>query len=304
MTFDIARGAETLRSRLGLTSADRYAARVIGHASSRRLVVEYQFEPRKRAFIGKFHADGAGLRAYAALRQIRGKLESDATLAVPDALFYDRRAHFLAQQRVEGVAYADLRGVADMWPYFVRAGQALRDLHTRRVGVGRGAWMSDHIRDLIHPNPRALGRRWPEYRASIERVLAELLERENQFRGEVQPAPIHRDFHLRQLFWDPRRVWVIDFDLFALGDPALDVGNFLVYLETHLAPDASASAREAFLHGYAIESDEAMQARLPVYQGFTWLRLACKSARLRADGWRELTSHRLRQAEIYLDVWS
>ena len=47
-----------------------------------------------------------------------------------------------------------------------------------------------------------------------------------------QPAPrgIHRDFYPDQIIVSGSRLYLIDLDLYCLGDPALDVGNFLAHL--------------------------------------------------------------------------
>ena len=41
---------------------------------------------------------------------------------------------------------------------------------------------------------------------------------------------IHRDFYADQVLVDGARLYLLDFDLFCLGDPALDAGNFIAHL--------------------------------------------------------------------------
>ena len=114
--------------------------------------------------------------------------------------------------------------------------------------------------------------------------------------SQVAISPLHRDFHLRQLFSGQGRVWLIDWDLCAKGDPALDVGNFLAYLKTHLRQHWIPST-DAFLEGYFRDRPSPPLERVPLYEAFTYLRLACKRFRLKGDRWKEKTGDMLRLSE-------
>jgi aminoglycoside phosphotransferase (APT) family kinase protein len=102
-------------------------------------------------------------------------------------------------------------------------------------------------------------------------------------------VPLHRDFHLRQLFDDGAHVTVLDWEDAAAGDPAFDVGYFTAYLRTHHGDAAAAGGIAAFRAGYG--GDDALWARVPVYERFNFLRRAARRWRLKDDGWeRELAA--------------
>lgn len=66
---------------------------------------------------------------------------------------------------------------------------------------------------------------------------------------------IHRDFYPDQVLLDGARVCIVDLDLFARGDPMIDLGNFIAYLaEEALRRHGDLSALQAheaaFLAGY------------------------------------------------------
>ena len=149
----------------------------------------------------------------------------------------------------------------------------------------------------MRPHPLALAEREPEFRPAIEAILAAVRAAAN---GSVPAAPLHRDFHLRQIFFEPGRTWLIDLDLFGLGDPALDVGNFTVYLKTHLLQSAVPSAIQAFLTGYfdsgSNAADDMLRVRVPAYQALTYLRMACKHYRLQQVSWRDKVRRYLRDS--------
>ena len=91
-----------------------------------------------------------------------------------------------------------------------------------------------------------------------------------------EPVLLHRDLHDRQvLVADDGSVGLLDFDLLAAGEPALDLANLVSHLELRerqgLLPDA-APMREAVLDGYRPSS--AVLARLPAHAAATGLRLA------------------------------
>lgn len=85
---------------------------------------------------------------------------------------------------------------------------------------------------------------------------------------------IHRDFHDGQLLVDRDRIGVLDFDLMAVGDPALDLANFLAHLELRGAQGRLCdpyTAIGATLDGY--RPDGAVLAALPGYLAAARIRL-------------------------------
>ncbi|TFV53665.1 hypothetical protein E4P41_20890, partial [Geodermatophilus sp. DF01-2] len=95
--------------------------------------------------------------------------------------------------------------------------------------------------------------------------------------GGCGPAvPLHRDLHDRQvLVADDGSVGLLDFDLLAAGEPALDLANLLAHLSLRqhqgLVTDAG-PLRAAVLEGY--RPAPAVAARVPVREAVTRLRLA------------------------------
>ena len=90
----------------------------------------------------------------------------------------------------------------------------------------------------------------------------------------TSPRLIHRDFHDGQVVMDGDRPGILDFDLMAWGDPALDLANFLAHLELRAGQGIladRAGATEATLAGY--RPDDAVQAALPGYLASARMRL-------------------------------
>lgn len=104
-------------------------------------------------------------------------------------------------------------------------------------------------------------------------------------RAEALPttscALSHRDLHDGQLMVSAEGLALVDFDLLALADPALDAGNLLAHLELRRlqrfpgVDDATAAAaRRAFLGGLGREEEGGFRSRLGFYRGTSLLRLA------------------------------
>jgi aminoglycoside phosphotransferase (APT) family kinase protein len=109
------------------------------------------------------------------------------------------------------------------------------------------------------------------------------------------PSLIHKDFYPANVFWDGSRVWVVDFDELAIGDPALDVGHFLAHMQNMSLKDSGTSDAYAevsahFLVSYLKTTRLSVAGRLPFYKCYTFLKLAAKEARRKRGDWESLMS--------------
>ena len=113
---------------------------------------------------------------------------------------------------------------------------------------------------------RAITERWEGWARRWGVGSASLLEDWPAPRLPTRPVLVHRDFHDGQVLLDESYVvGLIDFDLMAAGDPAVDVANFLCHLELREQQGGAAAAPlvAAFLDGY--RPSQAVQHALPFY---------------------------------------
>jgi len=309
MITNVAQGAEALLEFIQPSGGNRLRVEstVLEQSVYGRLVVLYALyhadapvvsDPYE-TLVGKFYKDKMGHHAFHTMRELRDVLSQDtlqAPFAVPRALFYDQHQRLLVQERVNGVPYKELVHRADFDRHMRRAGSAMAGLHSLKLAIGSTTSVSHHLCDLMHPHPLELAEQLPEYRGVIEGIVQTLFELEDGWKHEVECSPIHRDFHLRQLFYGDGRVWIIDWDLFAKGDPAIDIGNLVVYLKTHLAYNDFRSI-ENVLEGYFASGSSAILKRIPLYEALTYLRLACKRFRLKAPRWKDRMRNMLYSSE-------
>jgi aminoglycoside phosphotransferase (APT) family kinase protein len=297
--------AEAVCEQLGPGYAPEPALTCLSDSPDGRRVTELRFRPndRRRAevcIIAKQFAGDTGAATYTAMKALEAAeavRAKDAPLTVPRALFYAPALRTLALERAPGRSYRELARNASFTDDLRLAGAALAGLHALDVPQLRPTTVDDHMAELMRPAPDAVAQALPEHAALVADVVERLLATERRFRaaGAIPQVPVHRDFHLGQLFRDRDRVAIIDWDLVALGDPALDLGNFAVYLRTRV-PHAAARGTEAFFAGYAARAGLAALGRVALYEALTYLRLACKRVRLKPAGFEADAARMLRLA--------
>ncbi len=258
-----------------------WVPRMIDASPEGRAVVEWR--QGDRVLMAKLRPDGGGAAQLALLRQLYAS--GTATLRVPEPVTWLEASRALVTGAASGTSCRHADPLQDD-TVFERIGRALAEFHALPIVPGPAKRLADHIDELIRPAPRVLAAALPQYAARITHALARL-EEESAKWGLVPVVPLHRDFHLRQLFDDGVHITVIDWDDAASGDPAFDVGYFTAYLKSHLSSEAAAAGIAAFRRGYG--GPEALWARVPVHERFNALRRACRRFRLQDAGWqREL----------------
>ena len=134
-----------------------------------------------------------------------------------------------------------------------RIGAALADLHASPVPTRR-CWTVDDELAVLGARLARAGQQRPDLAPRIDTVLAACAVLAADL-PPTAPTGIHRDFHPGQVLIDGERLVFVDFDLYALGDPALDVGNWLAHLielglRHHGGPAALTPLIDGFVDGY------------------------------------------------------
>lgn len=224
----------------------------------RRALVRYRGAAGDAPFdlLGKLRAKGPDIRTAALHRALRLRgLDGRAPGAtgVPASRGRIDVLHLWLQERAPGLTATEFLRPDAPTEAATQTGAALAQLHRADVATARGWSLADESAVL----DRALGaaaaeqpREAPRLAAIAGRARALLARLE-----PVRPTGIHRDFHPDQVLIDGPQVWIVDLDLYASGDPAIDLGNYLAHiaelaLRRHGAPDALAAHEAAFLGGY------------------------------------------------------
>lgn len=160
--------------------------------------------------------------------------------------------HMTLQRAVPGRGLETLL-TADAKPLLGRVAEALYRLHRTPAPVCRRHTVHDEL-EILSRQLGAVSAASPQYRERLERLLAASAALAAGLPAAPE-ATLHRDFYPDQVLVGGGRLYLLDLDLCARGDPALDVGNFVAHLREHALrrwgnPDALAELAQAFTSRY------------------------------------------------------
>ena len=268
------------------------AIRVARHKPGRRCVLEYDLglerrgaPPEALTLIGKVRARRYGNADYRRLHAVWSagfQDDSPDGVSVPEPLGVLPRFRMSLQRKVAGELCTSALLKPDGVTLAVRIAEANHKLHRANVPTDRDHGMNDELR-ILHQHLPLVARARPEWRTRLARILRACDEL-----GARVPAPrlggIHRDFYSGQVIVDKGRLWLLDFDLYCQGDPALDIGNFLGHiteqsLRTFGTPTALVDREKAMEDRFVQLSGEASRPAVRAYATLTLARHLYLSSR-------------------------
>jgi hypothetical protein len=240
------------------------AIRVTRYKSAKRCVVEYDVEQIRPGFpverstiLGKTRARRFGNEAFRLLDEFWSHGfddESEDNISVPEPLGVIASMQMWFQRKVPGQMLTELLSAARGVEIARNVADAIHKVHTTGVAAEKRHDMADELR-ILHEclaKVRLLRPQWASRVEGVERACDQL--------AASVPLPrtcgIHRDFYSSQVILDGSRFYLIDFDLYCMGDPALDVGNFLGHMDEQAlresgSPVAVAEQERALLERFA-----------------------------------------------------
>lgn len=273
---------------------------VLKYKPGRRCVLAYTLvgqtwregAQRQHQVIGKVYRDERGERLF----RLQQALWHDGfgphapdRIHVPRALAYVPEMRMVVQERAAGATLNALVTAPGLRTRIVRSAEGLAKLHNlptplpgfpSKDGEPFGHYLlADELANLdrfMHE----LAQVRPHSAAAVSGLRDALRAWGQRLPAPEAVTPIHRDFYYSQVLFDGPRLVLIDFDLFALGDPAIDVANFIAHLHFlgldrlgHL--DALAAEASAFMEAYARYRpvDAAFLHRVAFYRAATFFRL-------------------------------
>jgi len=224
------------------------AIRVTRHKPGRRCVVEYQVEVQSSKqsvkdvmIIGKLRARRFGAESLRLLERLWNSgfdSESRDGISVPEPLGLISRFQMWFQRKVPGEIATEQLASPGGIALAGRIAEAAHKLHQHEIPNERSHTMLDELKILNECLQKVAALR-PEWEKRLRRLMAEC-ERFGASIPEPRPCGIHRDFYAAQVIVDPTaqsiippqppRIYLIDFDLYCLGDPGLDIGNFIGHM--------------------------------------------------------------------------
>ena len=210
-------------------------------------------------------------------------------VSMPEPLAFLSDLCLLIQEEIPGPAIKDAL-LLDPSPRYMRLlAQVLIKLHGCDFVPGEPFRMRDHLL-RCHPKYQVLQHACPDLEDDIDYIVQSALEIEGLYTDDIFTA-IHGDFHMGQIHVKDGRAYLIDFDALSYGDPAADLGNVLVFLKGKIRKmDKIPELIDVFLDEYFQHMDSAIADRVPLYEGITHLRRACKRLRYQGPRWEKKTT--------------
>jgi hypothetical protein len=297
LALDPVQARQELKRGLPRLSGDRVlrlkAIRVKRYKPGRRCVVEYKVEVQtskrlvKAVVIGKLRARRFGaesLRLLERLWESGFDSESADGISVPEPLGLISRFQMWFQRKVPGELATERLASGEGIALSRRIAEAAHKMHKVEIPTERRHTIQDELNILGECLQKVGGLR-PEWANRLSRLMASC-GRLGASLPEPRLCGIHRDFYPAQVIVgpgqlstnsQPSRIHLIDFDLYCLGDPALDIGNFIGHMtEWSLRkldnPEAFAAQEEALEERFVELEGEPCRTAISAYKTLTLAR--------------------------------
>ncbi len=219
-------------------SVQLHSIEVTRHKPGRRCVIEYGVTITRPGqttqlitLIGKIraqHSQGDVYRLQKNLWQQGFDSNSADGISIPQPACRIKNFRMWLQHKITGKEswgyLASPRGIE----YAQRIAAAAHKLHQASPATDRNHSIADELR-ILHERLPAVIDQNRQWRKRIQNLL-HTCDCLGATLADPQPCGIHRDFYQDQVIIDDERVFLIDFDLYCNGDPALDIGNFIAHI--------------------------------------------------------------------------
>ncbi len=287
--LDPAEVEPVLRRLAGWEGAAVRAIRAVRYKPGRRCLIEYDVAQPSCGLVtlvGKARARGADHATFDLLRELRRRgFDDDSAdrISVPEPIAVVPELGVTLQRKVEGVSATEGLAGANGLAVARRLAEAAHKLHVADVPARREHTVADELR-ILHERLDALAAQRPDLGEGHR--LGRLLAAGDRLAATI-PAPqscgIHRDFYPDQVLVAGERLYLLDFDLYSRGDPALDIGNCIGHIteqavRTRGDPRALADREAALEDRFVALTGERMRPAVRAYALLTLARHVSLSA--------------------------
>ena len=291
--LDLAEVEPVLRRLAGWEGAAVRAIRAVRYKPGRRCLIEYDVaQPSSElvTLVGKARARGADHATFELLRELRRRgFDENAVdgICVPEPIAVVPELGLWLQCKVRGVPAMEGLAGANGLAVARRLAEAAHKLHVAGVPARREHTVADELR-ILHERLDALAAQRPDL-GGVHR-LGRLLAACDRLAATIpapppEPCGIHRDFYPDQVLVAGERLYLLDFDLYSHGDPALDIGNCIGHIteqavRTRGDPRALADREAALEDRFVALTGEQTRPAVRAYALLTLARHVSLSAQL------------------------
>ncbi len=275
-------------------SLELRSIRVLRHKPGRRCLIEYVCVSAKSSreviILGKIHAKRRHNRSHRlqhSLWESGFDYESTDGVSVARPVGIVPECRMWLQERVPGTVCWDALAGPRGETIAARIADAAHKLHQAKIVTERVHTIDDELQILEEKLPQVV-RLMPRLKSRIDALLEACRELAASI-PSTKPTGIHRDFYPDQILVDGDRLFVLDHDLYCLGDPSLDIGNFCGHLiehslRVHGHPDAYAESQHALVERFCSLREDHRSAVVNAYTTLTIVRHIYLSTRIAGRG--------------------
>ncbi len=232
----IERNIPQLRSRYGAFAVTN--AHVLRHKRNRRCLIQYtlslansQTPDTELRLVGKMRSKGLDRRTYKLQRRLWEQGFDDRSadaVSVPEPLGVIPELAMWLQPMIPGVTATHQLNQPGHDDLAERIATALAKLHAASLPTARRHTLNDELR-ILQKRFAQTAADHPELSSPLQTLFGEC-QRVAHAIPPCRETGIHRDFYADQVLIADDRIYLLDLDLYASGDPALDAGNFVGHL--------------------------------------------------------------------------
>lgn len=258
------------------------AIRVTRYKPGRRCLIEYDLKLERpdefMTLVGKARSRFLDQSSYHLLQSLWNAgfaTNSEDGICVPEPIGAIPEFQMWLQRKVPGVIATKLLAKSGGVALARRIAEAIHKLHQAGISTHRHHTMADELR-ILHERLALVAQIKPQWTGRLDKLL-DACDQLGNATSEPSLQGIHRDFYPDQVIVDGSRLYLLDFDLYCEGDPALDIGNFLGHLteqslRTLGDPNALADREKALTERFLQLSGNATQAAVSAYTTLTLVR--------------------------------
>jgi hypothetical protein len=211
--------------------------KLLGYRLERRCVIEYElsFAGEKGPninMVAKIGKGAAMVQPWLYLQKLGQSgfgADSADRLTVPVLYGVDRDSEAYFTEFVEGTTLHDLLGQPEFRDGCVSAGKVIAKLHCSKLRLAGDYSYRDEIAGL-KGKFLITADIFPRWHDAFWKAYSLLEDKSRSLAHDFAPAVVHRDFYDKQVLFSSRRTTLLDCDGLMMGDPALDIGNFIAHL--------------------------------------------------------------------------
>lgn len=248
-------------------------------------------EKAKEKFFVRVYSDNTGKAAHQLLDRLNKAVTvADKKINIPKVLGYNDQLKLLVISEVPGKPLLELLGQSSFEEALEKTALLLANLHHLKVETER-KWNFPEELTVVKKQTELISSILPDLYGKLQDLIFKLEKRAASLNFSAFHL-LHGDFYYGQVLVDQDRVWFLDLDEAILGDPLLDVGNFIAHLQYLglISPGATwKNYIQLFQNSYFQAAGENLNPqKLTWFKAYSLIKLAIWPFRTLKSNWQKM----------------